>query len=342
MQRPIPRLFAMTFALVACSDRPTATGPIPTSPSASAVKFWDDNAAVYWNGVANSLAVKYAKSPFETIRNFGIVSVAGYNAAVAAEKAGTGAVHPSAHAAISAASTVALTYLFPGEAAALETRLDEYLAADGWPGNRNTDVASGEAIGRDIAAQVVTRAQGDRFFAPWTGTVPTGPGIWFSATPPVGPMWGQMKPYFLLSGDQFRPPPPPAFGSPEFPGGARRGSADCRHADCGAGAHREVLGRQRAGILQCAGIDAGRSVSPDRARECPSAGAHEHDGVRLHHRFARREVLLLAAAARDGRSAHQARDPDAELPLVHVKPRGDLGRHDENPRHELPGRARAA
>ena len=216
MQRPIPRLFAMTFALVACSDRPTATGPIPTSPTASAVKFWDDNAAVYWNGVANSLAVKYAKNPFETIRNFGIVSVAGYNAAVAAEKAGTGAVHPSTHAAISAASTVALTYLFPGEAAALETRLDEYLAADGWPGNRNTDVASGEAIGRDIAAQVVTRAQGDRFFAPWTGTVPTGPGIWFSATPPVGPMWGQMKPYFLLSGDQFRPPPPPAFGSPEF------------------------------------------------------------------------------------------------------------------------------
>jgi len=124
MQRPIPRLFAMTFALVACSDRPTATGPIPTSPSVSAVKFWDDNAAVYWNGVANSLAVKYAKSPFETIRNFGIVSVAGYNADVAAEKAGTGAVHPSTHAAISAASTVALTYLFPGEAAALETRLD--------------------------------------------------------------------------------------------------------------------------------------------------------------------------------------------------------------------------
>jgi hypothetical protein len=46
--------------------------------------------------------------------------------------------------------------------------------------------------------------------------VPTGPGKWFSATPPVGPMWGKAKPYFLLSGDQFRPPPPPAFGSPEF------------------------------------------------------------------------------------------------------------------------------
>jgi len=63
---------------------------------------------------------------------------------------------------MSAASAVALTYLFPGEAAALETQLDEYLAADGWPGDRNTDVASGEVIGRDIAAQVVTRAQGEQ------------------------------------------------------------------------------------------------------------------------------------------------------------------------------------
>lgn len=216
MQRPIPRLLAMTFAMMACSDHPTATGPVSVSPNTNAVKFWEDNAAVYWNGVANGLTVKYAKSPFETIRRLAIVSVADYNAAVAAEKAGTGRVHPSAHAAISAASVVALTYLFPGEAAALEAQLDQYLAADGWPGNRNTDVASGEGIGRDIAAQVVARAQGDRFFAPWTGTVPIGPGKWFSATPPVGAMWGQAKTYFLLSGDQFRPPPPPAFGSPEF------------------------------------------------------------------------------------------------------------------------------
>jgi len=53
-----------------------------------------DNAAVYWNGVANGLAVKYGKSPFETIRGLAIVSVADYNAAAAAERAGTGRVHP--------------------------------------------------------------------------------------------------------------------------------------------------------------------------------------------------------------------------------------------------------
>ena len=216
MQRTIPRLLAMTFAIVACSDQRTITRSIPTAPSETAVKFWEDNAAVYWNGVANSLAVQYGKNPFEAARNFGVVSVASYNAAATAEKGGTGSDHPSVHAAIGAASVVALTYLYPGEAAALEARLDDYLAAGGWPGDRNTDAALGEAVGREIAAQVVARAQGDRFFAPWTGTAPTGPGKWFSATPPVGAMWGQAKPYFLLSGDQFRPPPPPALGSPEF------------------------------------------------------------------------------------------------------------------------------
>jgi membrane-associated phospholipid phosphatase len=61
---------------------------------------------------------------------------------------------------------------------------------------------------------------GDNFFAPWSGTVPVGPGLWFSTTtpptPPGGVLFGKAKTYFLLSGDQFRPPPPPAFGSPEF------------------------------------------------------------------------------------------------------------------------------
>src|SRR4029453_97233 len=114
MQRPIPRLLAMTFAMMACSDHPTATGPVSVSPNTNAVKFWEDNAAVYWNGVANGLTVKYAKSPFETIRGLAIVSVADYNAAVAAEKAGTGRMHPSAHAAISAASVAALSSLSPG------------------------------------------------------------------------------------------------------------------------------------------------------------------------------------------------------------------------------------
>ena len=49
----LPCLLAMTLAMVACSDRPTVTGPVPTSSNQQVVKFWDDNAAVYWDGVAH-------------------------------------------------------------------------------------------------------------------------------------------------------------------------------------------------------------------------------------------------------------------------------------------------
>ncbi len=63
-------------------------------------------------------------------------------------------------------------------------------------------------------------ARTDGYDAPWTGTVPTGPGYWSSdfdpPRPPLQPLLGQMRPFFMESGSQFRPGPPPAFGSPEF------------------------------------------------------------------------------------------------------------------------------
>jgi hypothetical protein len=45
--------------------------------------------------------------------------------------------------------------------------------------------------------------------------VPTGPGFWVG-TNPVEPREGSWKPWLMTSGSQFRPGPPPAFGSPEF------------------------------------------------------------------------------------------------------------------------------
>ncbi len=74
------------------------------------------------------------------------------------------------------------------------------------------------------------RAKGDRFNDPWTGTVPVGPGFWFSSSvppmPPGGAGFGTARTFFLTSTSQFRPGPPPAFGSPEF--GAAL--AEVRHA----------------------------------------------------------------------------------------------------------------
>jgi hypothetical protein len=66
----------------------------------------------------------------------------------------------------------------------------------------------------------VEYAKTDGYFDPFTGTVPTGPGMWYSSTvPPTAPSGyaiGDARTYFLASSDQFRPAPPPAYGSPDF------------------------------------------------------------------------------------------------------------------------------
>jgi len=185
-----------------------------------AVKFWESGASVYWNGVARDLVVTFGSNPFQAIRGFSVLSAAQYNAAVAAEASTEPGQHPSVRAAVAAASVVVLSYLYPLQAAALDLQLGNFLASPEWPGEQNGEQPAGVTIGQSVGQALVARAKTDGFFAPWSGTVPTGPGIWFSSAtppaPPIGPQFGKAKTYFLLSGDQFRPPPPPVFGSPEF------------------------------------------------------------------------------------------------------------------------------
>lgn len=81
--------------------------------------------------------------------------------------------------------------------------------------NYRSDVEAGLAIGRAVAAKAIARAQSDGSDAKWTGTVPTGPGLWVG-TNPVEPLAGTWRTWNLTSGSQIRPGPPPVFGSPEF------------------------------------------------------------------------------------------------------------------------------
>lgn len=204
------------IALIACSDAPTATHSDPRPALARAVKFWEANAAVHWNGVARDMVVAHrSPAPF-AIRGYAIVSLAQYNAAVTAAQERVRNGHPSVHAAIASASVTALAYLYPAEAPALENMLAEYLAGPSWSGDKNRDVAAGVAIGRTVGEQVVARARTDNFFAPGTVPAPIGPCLWSSSSPPVGALWGRAKTFLLLSGDQFRPPPPPSCGSSAF------------------------------------------------------------------------------------------------------------------------------
>jgi hypothetical protein len=219
MLHRIHRLAALAFVLMACADQPLAPEQMATTRAGtrgSAPAFGEANAASDWNGVARGLIAANSSSPFVAIRGLAILSVAQYNAAIAAEQSPSPGIYPSVRAAIGAASVAVLSYLYPAASATLEARLDDVLATPGWPGDRQADPVAGEAIGQAVGAAVVARAQGDGFFAPWSGTIPTGPGIWSSPTPPAGPGIGQAQTWFLLSGNQFRPAPPPAFNSPEF------------------------------------------------------------------------------------------------------------------------------
>jgi hypothetical protein len=74
--------------------------------------------------------------------------------------------------------------------------------------------------GTKVGRRVLEYAASDGADVVWEGKVPEGKGMWFSSAdppgPPLLPAWGQVRPWLMESGSQFRPAPPPAFGSQEF------------------------------------------------------------------------------------------------------------------------------
>ncbi len=204
---------AILFA--ACQDAVSTT---PLAPAAVSVGSTAEvNATVAWNKVARELVMQYKTGAPPAIRAYALLSIAQYNAVIAARTTAPVALRPAERAAVAGASAAILTYLYPAEQAMLEAKVDSQELASTIPGQQVRDFAAGEQIGRTVAAAVITRAIGDRFFAPFTGTVPVCAGCWLAVpTPPAFATLGQAKTFFLTSGSQFRPAPPPAFGSPDF------------------------------------------------------------------------------------------------------------------------------
>jgi membrane-associated phospholipid phosphatase len=163
---------------------------------------------------------KNRSSVFVAFRVYALTSVAQLEALRAAESASSRGTVVSRRAAIAAASAAVLAHVYPADGAALEAMLRDRVESAEWLERAGIDAATGETVGRAAAARVVEQALGDGYSDPWTGTVPTGPGVWFSSTnPPTAPLGASLldaRPWLLRSADQFRPPPPPAFGSPEF------------------------------------------------------------------------------------------------------------------------------
>lgn len=219
--------------IVACqpdADR-SATGPIAASRSGA---LSNELASPGWQATTAQLVAQAAFTPLAAARAYSLVGVAQYWAVQDAEnrdgdddRDGDDAKNEEEHdgrgrgrrdadrGAVAGASAVVLSYLLPTQAATVENMVTDQRNAA-----RNPDAfARGEAVGRAAGAEIVARGQTDGFTNPFTGTIPTGPGLWISNTNPPTIASGQlpgMRPWFLTSANQFRPGPPPAFGSPDF------------------------------------------------------------------------------------------------------------------------------
>lgn len=210
-----------------CADASSAMTPQSLStvvPAADATKFWETGASVQWNQLLRDLIAGKAPSskPNQqaTLRAFTYLSLAQYDAIVSAEEGKSRSLHPSARGAVAGASAAVLEYLYPSDAQSFEAAVESQRGLPALPAEARTDFAAGEALGRSIGAAVVAAAKTDGFTAVWSGSVPVGSGLWFSSAkppaPPLLPMLGQMRPFFMTSGSQFRPGPPPPFGSREY------------------------------------------------------------------------------------------------------------------------------
>jgi len=216
--------FFACLGSMSCTDR--VTEPI-VSPSTNAAADRDATAAeetpasIRWNAITRDFisAKPAASKPNQqaTLRAFAYLSLAQYRAAREAHEQGK--PNPVvARGAVSGASASILGALFPADAPFFATQL-ALQEGEASPETRDA-FAAGEVVGRSVANQVAQTAQTDGFSAVWTGSVPTGPGLWSSdfdpPRPPLLPLLGQMRPFFMTSGSQFRPGAPPAFGSEAY------------------------------------------------------------------------------------------------------------------------------
>jgi membrane-associated phospholipid phosphatase len=179
---------AVALGVAALPARAQAAGPSAVTP---------------WIEFELDAIASHATNPPRAARALAHVSSAMYLAALAGGDARDDAV-------AGAASTV-LSYLYPDEAGAIDALADQL-----------ADVNSPAfARGRLVGRLLIARAETDGSDAVWTGSAPVGPGYWVPTPPgfiypPLEPLAGTWRTWNLRDGSQFRPRPPPAYGSARF------------------------------------------------------------------------------------------------------------------------------
>jgi len=166
-----------------------------------------------WNEFANDLIARNAVGQGGALRTLAYLNLAIHNAIVQSDKE-----RQASDGAVAGAAAAVLAQLFAKDEAAVNARLQREIQAIG--SGRRAAFQSGVDLGRKVGDQVMAQARTDRVAAAWTGTVPVGEGKWVSLVnppaPPLAPALGNARTFYMKAGDEFRAPPPPAWGSTAF------------------------------------------------------------------------------------------------------------------------------
>ena len=204
-----------------CSDAPNAPPSRAMAPPSRASFDASRGASgppftLQWNAEAIVLAGRRALRAPVANRAYMLLSVAEARALDALDALGgddTDNGVASRAGALGGAAVTVLTYLFPSDQAELEEMLADLRATAPNTTHFDAAVASGRAAGQ----RFVDAAKTDGSSAVVVPVIPVGPGFW---TPPGGlvvtPQWPFVRPMLMTSGSEFRPGPPPPFGSPVF------------------------------------------------------------------------------------------------------------------------------
>jgi PAP2 superfamily len=224
MKRFSPRLFAVGIVLGALAAAALLAATADArAPHRSAEP---GQAVIDWNQVLLSIVNTPGAQPanIQPTRNFAIVHAAIYDAVDAIDRTHEpfrisvrAPRDASETAAADAAAHAALVALYPSQRAALDTDYATELAKVTAGNARDAGIRVGEQVAHDLLA--IRADDGSSNTTP-PFVAGTAPGDYRSTPPnfptPVFTTWGQVRPFVLERGDQFRPAPPPALTSDAY------------------------------------------------------------------------------------------------------------------------------
>lgn len=172
-----------------------------------------------WNQRAEACALEAKQDALFATRTLAIVHVAMFDAMNSIEGRYTpykfkvaAPAGSSAEAAGVAAAHAVLKKLFPDQVPVVETVYKASLSRI----SEEAGKTAGIAVGEEVAAKILALRAKDGADAADVYRPSAAPGEYVPTTLPIGSQWGNVTPWVMERGSQFRPPPPPRLISPEW------------------------------------------------------------------------------------------------------------------------------